>query len=118
MPIIKSAQKRMRQNAKRRALRKPFRNQMKTVFTNALEAIKSGDKEKATKLVSFAYSVIDTAAKKKIVEKNTAARRKSRLAKELNNMSAKPAAAEKKPAKKTATKKTAAKKPAAKKAEK
>ena len=43
------------------------------------EAVKAGSKKEATEGLSKAYKVIDTAAKKKVLQKNTASRRKSML---------------------------------------
>jgi small subunit ribosomal protein S20 len=84
MPVIKSAKKRMHQNAKRKARNFPVRSEMKTVMKIALTLIKDGKLEEAVKYMPRAYSVIDTAAKKKILKPNTAARKKSRIARALN----------------------------------
>jgi len=62
-----------------------------------------------------AYKVIDTAAKKNVMPKNTASRRKSKLARSVAGIKA-TKKKEETPAKKAAPKKAAAKKPAAKKA--
>ncbi|MBD3270065.1 30S ribosomal protein S20 [Candidatus Peregrinibacteria bacterium] len=80
MPIIKSAKKAMRQAEKRTALRKPFKTKLKNTVKKVLTTAKT-DKEAAKKELSAAYKAIDIAAKKNILHKNTAARRKSRLAK-------------------------------------
>ena len=50
------------------------------------EAVAAGDKEKATTLFSEATKKIDQACTKGVIVKNTAARKKSRLAKKLNEM--------------------------------
>ncbi len=122
MPIIKSAKKRMRQNEKRRKRNYITRSLVKTHFKKALTLIKDQDKEGAKKAVDMAYSVLDTAVKKNILHKNTVARRKSRLARGINDLmagkvEAKPAAKKgaKKATKKAAEKKTAPKKAAPKK---
>lgn len=129
MPIIKSAKKRVRQTEKatiRNAKTKRTLREAVKAFTAALAG---GNKEEIAKAQSEAYSAIDTAAKKNIIHKNKAARRKSQLntaAKAAGGTAAgsakpkaakKPAAAKAKaaPAKKAAAK-PAAKKPAAKKA--
>jgi ribosomal protein S20 len=130
MPIIKSAIKRMRQTAKRRT-----RNV--TTKRNLKDAVKAFLAKPTATGLSVAQSEIDTAVKKNILPKNTAARRKaqlSRVAKEAGvklGTTTKPAAkkaeakapatkAAAKPAAKKAApaKKAAAKKPAAKKASK
>jgi len=74
----------MKQNIKRRARNFPVRKEMKSVFKNALKLIKDGKIEELKKLLPHAFSVIDTACKKKIIQKNNAARKKSRLARGLN----------------------------------
>ena len=96
MPIIKSAKKRMKQNAVRRARRYPLRSQAKSVFKTVLMLIKDGKKAEAEKMVPHVHSVIDTAVKKHILHGNTAARKKSRLAKALNAMGGEKMAAAKK----------------------
>lgn len=83
MPIIKSAKK-----AAKQALVKRDRNYLtRTALRKALrafnDAIKGGNASEAKKLIAPAYKIIDTAAKKKVLEKNTAARRKSLLAQKL-----------------------------------
>jgi len=57
---------------------------MKTVFKNALSLVKDGKLPEAQAMISHAYSVIDMASKKNIIHPNTAARKKSRLARSVN----------------------------------
>lgn len=115
MPVIKSAKKQMRQNAKRRARNFPVRSELKTVLKNQLKRIKDGKLEEANKFMPAAYSIIDTAVKKQIIHKNNAARKKSLLARNLNDLVAKGGKVE---VAEKATKKAPAKKAAkAKKAE-
>ena len=116
MPIIKSAIKRAKQTLKRRERNISIKKDIKT-------AVKAFSAEPSTKTLAAAQSEIDTAVKKGLIKKNTAARRKSALSKiakkagvTLESAAKKPAA--KPAAKKTAAKKAPAKKPAAKKTEK
>lgn len=113
MPIIKSAIKRMHQNAKRRARNVSLKNDIKT----AVKAFRA--KPSATTL-SAAQSEYDKAVKKNLLKKNTASRRKAQLAKEAKAANVKLGASTKKAAKpvakKPATKKTPAKKTSTKKA--
>ena len=126
MPIIKSAIKRMKQTAVRRERNVGIKRDIKT-------AVKAFMAKPTSEGLSAAHSELDTAVKKKLLKKNTVARRKSQLAKVAKDAgvklapakkaaAAKPAAAKAAPkaeaAKKPAAKKPAAKKPAAKKAEK
>ena len=116
MPIIKSAIKRAKQTLKRRERNISIKKDIKT-------AVKAFSAEPSAKTLAAAQSEIDTAVKKGLIKKNTAARRKSALSKIAKKAGVtleatkKPAA---KPAiaKKTAAKKAPAKKPAAKKSEK
>jgi len=104
MPIIKSAKKRVKQSEKRRQRNYPLRSKMKTFIKKVLVATKEGNSAEAIKLMPETYSTIDTAAKKNIIHKNNAARKKARLAKALANIgNTKPKAekVKKKPAKKT-----------------
>jgi len=109
MPIIKSAKKRVKQTLVRQARNYNTRTAVKKSIRRIEDAIKAGDKALAEKELVTAYKVIDTAAKKNVLNKNTASRRKSTLARAIADI---------KPAKKAEAapkKKAAAKKPAAKK---
>ncbi len=119
MPIIKSAIKRMRQTAKRKALNQTTKRNLRTELKAFTAAVEAKDGKKAAELLKNVQSDLDIAVKKNILKKNTAARKLSRLSKQVKELGAKPAAAApKKAAPKTAAKaapKVAAKKPAAKK---
>lgn len=116
MPIIKSAIKRAKQTLKRRERNISIKKDIKT-------AVKAFSAEPSTKTLAAAQSEIDTAVKKGLIKKNTAARRKSALSKIAKKAgvtleATKKPAAKPATAKKTAAKKAPAKKPAAKKSEK
>jgi small subunit ribosomal protein S20 len=82
MPNNPSAAKRMRQEQKRRLRNRMVKSIVKTNITKARQAIASGvDAEMA---VRAAVSELDRAAKKGVIHRNNAARRKSRLMKQLN----------------------------------
>jgi small subunit ribosomal protein S20 len=82
MPNNASAAKRMRQEQKRRLHNRAVKSIVKTNVTKARQAIASGvDSEEA---VRAAVSELDRAAKKGVIHRNNAARRKSRLMKQLN----------------------------------
>lgn len=82
MPNNASAAKRMRQEQKRRLHNRMVKSIVKTSVTKARQAIASGtDSETA---VRAAVSELDRAAKKGVLHRNNAARRKSRLMKQLN----------------------------------
>lgn len=83
MPLTKSAIKRSRQNAVRGARLQPYKTMVKTAMRKFQDAAKAKKKEEMAKLLPQAYKAIDTATKKGILHKNTAARKKSLLARTL-----------------------------------
>jgi small subunit ribosomal protein S20 len=83
MPNTKGAAKAMRQSEKRREINNKVKDQVKRSVKEVKRLIKTGDKDKAAELMRKAMSALDKAAKKGVVHKNTAARKKSRLAKSL-----------------------------------
>jgi small subunit ribosomal protein S20 len=89
MPVIKSAKKRMRQNIVRRERNFPVRSEMKTLIKKVLSLAKEGNLDEAVKLMPMAYGIIDKAAKKNIIHENNAARKKSRIARAVNELQAK-----------------------------
>jgi len=86
MPNNAAAAKRMRQEQKRRAHNRSIKSLVKTQITKARAAIASTSTqaEDATAAVRSAVSELDRAAKKGVIHKRNAARRKSRLMKQLN----------------------------------
>ena len=86
MPNNASAEKRMRQEQKRRAHNRSVKTIVKTQIGKARTAIASRtvNAEDAEAVVRAAVSELDRAAKKGVIHKNNAARRKSRLMKQLN----------------------------------
>lgn len=77
MPIIESAIKRARQNTVRRTRRQPFKTQLKTVMRAFGDLVKAGKTQEATAMLPRVFKTIDTAAKKHIIHRNNAARKKS-----------------------------------------
>lgn len=73
MPITQSAKKALRQNKHRHA-----RNLMR--IRAYKEAIKNARNIKGLEALARAYKAIDKAAKKGVIKKNTASRKKSHLA--------------------------------------
>jgi small subunit ribosomal protein S20 len=85
MPNNAAAKKRMRQEQKRRLHNRSVKSIVKTQVTKARQAITTDvDVEIATEAVRAAVSDLDRAAKKGVIHPNNAARRKSRLMKQLN----------------------------------
>lgn len=71
--------KRVRQSQRRHAIQQPRRSAAKTYVTVALTTAGEGDAEATRKAVAQAASALDRAAKSGAIHANTAARRKSRL---------------------------------------
>ncbi len=82
MANIKSQIKRNRQNEKRRVRNKAVRSEMRTRTKHAVEAAEAGNDDVEEK-VRLAIKRIDKAASKGVIHKNQAARRKSRLIKQV-----------------------------------
>jgi small subunit ribosomal protein S20 len=83
MPNNAAAAKRMRQEQKRRLHNRSIKSLVRTQITKARNAIAVGD-ENSEEAVRRAISELDRAAKKGVIHRNNAARRKSRLMKRLN----------------------------------
>lgn len=81
-----SSQKRMRQNARRAERNKARKTVIKTRVRKVLDAIASRDTTAAGKSLREAVVTLDRAAAQGTIHRNTAARRKSRLAKRMNAM--------------------------------
>jgi len=74
-----SAKKAMRSSAKQRVFNVRRKKTMKVVLKSARELISKGDKGAAVELLPKLYKAVDKAVKRGIIKKNTAARRKSRI---------------------------------------
>ncbi len=83
MPNKKSAEKELRKSVKRNTANKKASAKLKDAIKANHKAIKAGDqkvKESYTKTIA----AIDKAAKKGLIKKNTASRKKSQLMKKVN----------------------------------
>ncbi|MEI8230550.1 MAG: 30S ribosomal protein S20 [Candidatus Peregrinibacteria bacterium] len=89
MPIIKSAAKRARQAIKRKARRLPFKTNMKTIMRSLSDLVKEGRLDEAQKILPAVYKSIDTAAKKQIIHKKNASRKKSLMSRMLRQKTTK-----------------------------
>ena len=84
MPNIKSAIKRVSVIEKKTLRNNMIKSEYKTSIKKFEEALANNNIEEATKLFSVATRKIDQACSKGVIVKNTAARKKSNLAKKLN----------------------------------
>ena len=83
----KSALKRAKQNDLRRLRNKAVKTRVKSVVKDVRLAIDQNLQEDASQKLEMAKSAIDKAAKKGVITKQTAARKVSRLAKQVNKIS-------------------------------
>ncbi len=87
-----SAKKRIRQTAKRRLRNRDRKREVRLELKKMSTAIAGGDKVTATEELKKAQTVLDRIATRGTIHKNTAARRKSKLAKRVNAIGAAAAA--------------------------
>ena len=87
MANSKQAIKRAKQNAETYKLKHAQRSKVRTAVKAVRADIETQDKTKATESFKKAQKVIDTAASKKVIHKNAAARTKSRLSKAIKELS-------------------------------
>ena len=90
MANIKSALKRIQVAERNRLRNKSYKSAVKTLSKKAFQAIEASaarpsdeTKAEAQKCISATYSKIDKAVKRGVYHRNTAARKKARLAKEF-----------------------------------
>ena len=81
------ARKRARQSVSRRERNMALRSKLRTFVNNVVKAIDLKDKSLATENYKKAVPVIDASVSKGIIHKNKAARYKSRLNKQIFNLS-------------------------------
>lgn len=86
MANIKSQMKRNRQNEAARVRNKAVRSELKTRTKNVVT--EAGNGEDTTESLRLAVKRIDMAAAKGVIHKNQAARRKSRLVKQVAKLEA------------------------------
>lgn len=88
MANIKSARKRAKQAANTRLHNMGMRSKMRTHIKAVISAVEKGDKDSAAEAYKAAVPVIDSMISKGIVNKNKAARHKSRLNKMVKALAA------------------------------
>jgi small subunit ribosomal protein S20 len=85
MASHKSAKKRIRTNARKRAVNTIASSRIKTSVKKAMAA---SEKETAKKLYKDAVALLDKSAAKGTMHRNTASRKKAALTRHLNSLSA------------------------------
>lgn len=81
MPIKASAKKALRQNIKRRKKNREQKNRITSLKKTLRTLLVAQKKEEASRLLPQIYKALDKAAKGHAIKKNTASRKKSRIAK-------------------------------------
>ena len=89
MPNTKSANKAMRQSRRRHTINLRTKSKFKAAVKVTKQSVVAGDSATAVEQLKKAFSTIDKAVKKNVLHKNTASRKKSRLAKAINKLSGK-----------------------------
>ena len=84
MPNHKSAEKRMRQNEKRRDVNRNNRGRLRTSIRKLRAALTAGDAANVQEMLPTTISTIDKAVQKGVLHRNAAARYKSRLTARVN----------------------------------
>ncbi|HEX3798524.1 MAG TPA: 30S ribosomal protein S20 [Verrucomicrobiae bacterium] len=86
MPNNKSAQRRMRNSARKQVNNRSTTSRLHSLEKKYHAALDAGKKEDATKAFQTVISALDKAAKTGTVPKSRASRKKSRLALRLNKL--------------------------------
>lgn len=86
MPNTKSAKKAMRSSARKRVYNLRSKTKFKDAIKIVRKSIEGNNLMEAEKNLRLAFSALDKSAKKGVIHKNTASRKKSRLAKSLKKI--------------------------------
>ena len=113
MPNKKSAEKALRQSNKRFVLNLRRKRDMRDLFKQGLGFIEQGKTADAEKLIPAIFKAVDKAAKRGVIKKNTAARRKSMYVRAIERSKKEPVKATKKTSSSVSKSKSTKKKTAA-----
>ena len=86
MPNTKSAAKAMRGSARKRVYNIRTKDKFKAAVKTVKQSVEAKNADEALKALTAAYAALDKAAKKNVIHKNTANRKKSRMAKAINKL--------------------------------
>lgn len=86
MPNIKSASKRVKISEVRRMRNMAAKSRLKTATRKFKEAVDTGNKDQAQPALKELLALLDKAAGKRLIHKNAAARKKSKVQKMFNQM--------------------------------
>ncbi len=79
MPITRSAKKAIRVSSRKKAVNDARKKVMKDIMKKVSKLVKT-DKAAAGNMLATAFQAIDKAAKRGVIKKNNASRKKSKLA--------------------------------------
>lgn len=85
MPIIQSAAKRVRQDKTRYRRNLSYKRAMKAAVKDVTDAVSNNDEKTARAQLPLAQKAIDKAVKQGVIHKNTAARKKSQLTRQIDS---------------------------------
>ena len=88
MPNTKSAERRMRNSARKQTRNHSVKSRLHTLETNYAAFVSAGKKEDATKALRSLTAALDKAAKRGVIHASNASRKKSRLTVRLNKVKA------------------------------
>ena len=86
MPRTKAAVKRVKTSERNRLKNVSYKTKIKTLTKKILDSIVKKDLTSATKSANEVFALIDRIATKKIIHRNSAARKKSRISKWLKSL--------------------------------
>ena len=85
MPVTTGAKKTLRAATRKRVFNIRRQRELSSSIKEVKKLIGEGKKDSANKILPKAYKAIDKAAKRGLIKKNTAARKKSRLSALIKN---------------------------------
>ncbi|MBU0568901.1 30S ribosomal protein S20 [bacterium] len=88
MPSHKSAKKRMKQDKKRNLSNKSLKSEVRTSIKKLSAEIEGKNLEEAKVSLNKTVSLLDKAAKKELIHKNAASRKKAQLTKKIKQIAA------------------------------
>ena len=86
MPNTKSAERRMRNSARKQANNRRVKTRLKRLERDYADLVKAGKKEEAATAYRGLTSALDKAAKRGVIHKSKASRKKSRLSVPLSKL--------------------------------
>ncbi len=86
MPIIKSAKKRVKVSKKKTTKNRKWKEKLRDTIKEFENLVEEGKVEEAKSQLKETTKIIDKCASRNLIHKNTAARKKSRLARMLNDI--------------------------------